>query len=372
MICPRMRIDISSNRAAIALFLPLLAAIGFMVVTAAATARSQEVTDAAAAAPVAEQTADASSASERWLLLCCGLPGDPEHRERLTNACRQIAESAPRVLGVAPERLLVLAGDEEMQAELDALEPEVGLCTAESIDEAIGRLAAEVPSRAACWVILLGHAHLQGDRSQFNISGPDIDQSQFAAMTEPLRCREQVFVLTFPVSGFWTSPLAAAARGSDSAAGVLPPRAIITATEADLEFTATEYPYALADVLAGDSSHASLEDIDGDGGVNLLDLYLAASIETNKRFTAAERLATEHAQLEDNGDGRSSELQQAYLEAESKTEAVVEADAAETKAAEAAAEPAEAAAAAPAPPIILRENLDGYRSRQIPLRKQAG
>jgi hypothetical protein len=53
-------------------------------------------------------------------------------------------------------------------------------------------------------------------------------------------------------------------------------------------------------------------DVDKDGVLSLLDLYLAVALDVAKRYSEEELLATEHAQLDDNGDGRASELQAQY------------------------------------------------------------
>ena len=87
---------------------------------------------------------------------------------------------------------------------------------------------------------------------------------------------------------------------------------MISATDADLEFTGTEMPYALANVLSGNSEKA-LEDIDQDGSLSLLDLYLATALEVHATFRRLERLQTEHAQIDDNGDGVGREIQDPYI-----------------------------------------------------------
>ncbi len=186
-------------------------------------------------------------------------------------------------------------------------------------------------------------------KSQFNVLDSDFDQSQFAQWAKPLACREQVFWLTMPISGFWIKPLSS------------PSRVIISATEADLEFTGTEMPYALADMLSGDGQEQSLQDVDQDGSLSLLDLYLATNLEVNGRFRSMDRLQTEHAQLEDNGDGRGSEVQEPYLP--------VEADEGEEVAEVADENPAEQAKTKPElPEPISSKSLDGYLSRHILLK----
>ncbi len=156
-----------------------------------------------------------------------------------------------------------------------------------------------------------------------------------------LGCREQVFLLTFPVSGFWLRPLRA------------PHRVAISATEPDLEFTGTEMPYDLADVAAGKGTHAKLKDIDGDDSISLLDLYLATALEVHGRFKALERLQTEHAQLDDNGDGKGSELQFPYLPEEPDPSEEPKRD-----------DPPSVPSREP-PKTVTNPNLDGYRARHV-------
>ena len=151
------------------------------------------------------------------------------------------------------------------------------------------------------WVIVLGHAHYDGRHSYLNIPGPDLDERAFAKLFEDLKGREQVFFITTAASGFYLKPLAGAGR------------IVITATEADQEVNETLFPHALADVLAAPSEGI---DRDKDGKISVFELYLAVVADVMKRYVADENLPTEHAKLDDNGDGHGSELQESYLSPE--------------------------------------------------------
>jgi hypothetical protein len=317
-----------------------LTLLGYLVLAAAALAEEQPQAPGGSGSAGGQPTATSGN-SERWLLICCGLPGDEEHRALLTKACRDLISAAEPLLGVTSARLRVLVGDDEMQDAISDVAKNIEVCTKASVKTAIEELNERVPQDAACWIVLLGHAHLYGQRCQFNVSGEDIDQKAFGEWSNQLTCREQVFLITLPVSGFWIRPLRA------------PSRVVISATEADLEFTGTEMPYALADVLSGNGAHAALEDHDADGSVSLLDLYIAVNLEIHGRFKARERLQTEHAQLDDNGDGRGSELQFPYLpkEEEESDDAELVEETPKVK-----------------PKIISNPNLDGYRSRHVLLK----
>jgi hypothetical protein len=148
------------------------------------------------------------------------------------------------------------------------------------------------------WVIVVGHCHYDGRHSHLNIPGPDLDEREFGKIFEGLKAKEQVFFVTTSASGFFLKPLAA------------PGRVVITATEPDREVNETLFPLALADTLANPPEGT---DRDKDGVVSLLELYLAVVADVMRRYVDDENLPTEHARLDDNGDGHGSELQEDYL-----------------------------------------------------------
>ncbi|WP_436714827.1 hypothetical protein U8335_18405 [Roseiconus lacunae] len=338
-------------------------------------------------APPASQTelqeAESEAVSSRHLVIMIGLPGDQTHRERFTEAAEKLIVASNETLSVDAEHLTVLAGDDEMQQALSVSHEDVGVCSGETVEQTLRDLASRLKPIDSLWVVMIGHSHPQGVLSEFNVLGRDFSQQDFSKWAAPIECFEQVFVLTQPISGFWIKPLAK------------PGRILLTATEADLEFTATEMPYALADVLAGESDQA-LDDVDGDGSVSLHDLYLATSIEVTLRFRSIDRLQTEHAQLDDNGDGRGSEVQLAYLppeptdddedededeesEEENVDEETDDPDLDSTEAEqpnEQSDQPTDSVASGdevrpslPRPELVTSRNLDGFRSRYVPLKR---
>lgn len=243
----------------------------------------------------------ADGSANRWMVVLCGLPGDDEHRTRLTDAVRKLITSAPAVFQFDKSRMRVLAGDETMRSEIADTFSETGICTRESVATVLESLGSDIAPSDTCMLFLLGHAQLYEARSTFNVQGIDFDGTELASWMKPIQCLNRVFWITTPVSGFWLKPLSG------------PCTTVISATEPDLEFTATEMPYALADIVAGSNGAQPLNDIDEDGKLTMLDLYLAVNLEIHQRFRTAERLQTEHAQLDDNGDGIGKELQADFL-----------------------------------------------------------
>lgn len=246
-------------------------------------------------------------AIDRWLFVLSGLPGDEEHEVLLTTAASQLVKFAPEVLRVPSKNVRVLLGDVSMQnrwpkevvGATSGNPPEI--CTAESIASMVKQISPMIGEESEVFVFVLGHGHLQGRLAQWNISGPDIDQNQFADMLKGLPTKHKYLWLTHGCSGYWVRSLSA------------PGHVVIAATEASEELTGTEMAFALGAVLEGNAEHSSLKDIDEDGKISLLDLYLATCVEVHQRFATGDWLATEHGQLDDNGDGRGSEIQEHYL-----------------------------------------------------------
>ena len=158
------------------------------------------------------------------------------------------------------------------------------------------------------WVFVLGHAHYADRSAYLNLPGTDVSAKEFGEWFAPFECQRSVFFLTTPLSGYFVKPLAKLGR------------VVIAATGADLENNETLYPSSLAELLEvfpnGDS-----HDIDQDGVHSLLDLYLAVARDVEAQYEADELQATEHAQLEDNGDGRGSELQVDFADKSSESPA---------------------------------------------------
>ena len=251
----------------------------------------------AGAGSLAQEPVPRQAEGTRRALLVCGLPGDDDHRTYYAGAMEKIARALVERCGFAAGDVWVRFGTEATDGDGPAVRASRGLSTSAHIAadaEALRRIATPAD---AVWVIVLGHGHHDGRRSHLNLPGPDLTDEAFARLFDGIEAREQVFILTTSVSGYFLKPLAS------------PGRVAIAATEADQEVNETLYPLALADVLAAPPPDA---DRDGDGTLSLFELYLAVAADVDQRYVAAELIATEHPQLDDNGDGRGSEVQMTF------------------------------------------------------------
>ena len=253
----------------------------------------------AAQGQVSAVTTPISDAGTRRALVLCGLPGDAAHRKLLGDSL-ELIYSGLASHGFAAENVHLLWGDEPTDKDGPALKASRGICSRESITKAVADLQAATQPTDTLWVIVLGHAHYDGRYSWLNVSGDDLHQLDFGRLFEEVRCREQVFFITTPVSGYFQKPLA------------MPGRIVITATEPDLEVNETLYPHKLARALSGAISYGEME-MDRDGQLTLLDLYLWIARDIAQEYVAGMLLSTEHALIDDNGDGRGTEVQIDFL-----------------------------------------------------------
>jgi hypothetical protein len=141
-------------------------------------------------------------------------------------------------------------------------------------------------SDAQLWLVLVGHGTFDGKEARFNLRGPDLSASDLAQWLRPFHR---------PLAVLDTSSCSAPFLNKLSATN----RVLITATRSGAEQYFTRFGKFLAEAVLGQEA-----DLDKDGQVSLLEAFLLASRKTADFYKTEGRLATEHALLDDNGDGR--------------------------------------------------------------------
>jgi hypothetical protein len=249
-------------------------------------------------AVVAELPNDSTLAKgTKRAILVCGLSGDAAHHKLYSETVTKLHEGLSKRLGFADVQ--VLFGDESQDSDADVIKS-AGRATREELERSVSALGAKLQAEDALWVIVVGHSHYDGKHSWLNLPGPDIQQFDFAKLFQGLSAGQQVFMLTTPTSGFYVKPLSAKGR------------VVVTATETDWETNETEFPHELARVLSSPPEMKEF-DIDHDGTITLFDLYVTVARNLAQSYLERQLLATEHPLLDDNGDGRGTEVQIDFL-----------------------------------------------------------
>jgi hypothetical protein len=234
----------------------------------------------------------------RHALILCGHPGDAEHVKSFTETVRKLGDGLTKTIGIPPERQHILFGAERPKD----LPGATGPATREAVAAKVAEVRKKLHPEDGLWVICLGHGHHDGRQAWWNLPGPDISAAEFGKLFTDVVCREQVFVMTMSLSGYFMAPLSRRDR------------VVITATEADAETNETTFPAVFAQFLSGGLNLAE-HDVDGDDKLSLFDLYVVVAKQIAQNYASDELLATEHQQLDD-GNGVAREPQNAYLPAE--------------------------------------------------------
>ena len=135
------------------------------------------------------------------------------------------------------------------------------------------------------WIVLIGHGTFDGRTAKFNLRGPDVPARELAASLDELQ-RPLAVINCASSSGAFLDRLSA------------PGRVVVTATRNGSEVNFARF----GDYLS--QSIGSLEaDFDKDGQVSLLEAFLSASRLTMEFYEGEDRIPTEHALIDDDGDG---------------------------------------------------------------------
>ena len=222
--------------------------------------------------------AEAEQAGARWALIVCGHPGDAEHHELFSDSIESLHESLVKRLGFPAANVRIQFGAEPNEEDGPAVTAARGKATRSELTKEIEDLSKQVQPADSLWVFVMGHAHYDGRHSSLNLPGAgegetDIHQDDFGRLFKQIPARQQVFLMTTPVSGFFIRPLSG------------PGRIVISATEADREVNETLFHQALAEVLSQPPAMEEF-DVDKDGNTSLFDLFILVAQNIARRYAS--------------------------------------------------------------------------------------
>ena len=235
---------------------------------------------------VAAEASAGAEAAAGHALIWVGLAGDEPHRVLFGRVVELWRNWLTERLNFEPSRVHVVP------ATVGQTETPGWTSTREAMAEQLDSLRSALRPQDRLWVFLLGHANSDGQHAWFHLHGPDPRDDEIGEMFAGLTCSEQVFWLTTPAAARFARHLSRKGR------------VIVAAAGAD-EDNETEFAEALCTVAGRTAAEL---DLNKNGTVSLRELAQQVAAEVLARYTADQRLVTEHAQLDDHGDGQGTEL----------------------------------------------------------------
>lgn len=178
-------------------------------------------------------------------------------------------------LGFPPDHIVVLTADASAPG---------AKSTASGVRAAFDRLRSQAGKDDLVVVVLVGHGTADAESARFNLVGPDLDVSEWAALADALPGR-LVFVNAAGASFPFLERLSKQGR------------IVISATDATAQRFDTTFPEQLAKALADPAT-----DGDKNGRVSVWEAFAQASAGVRAYYDQRGQLATERALLDDTGD----------------------------------------------------------------------
>jgi hypothetical protein len=214
------------------------------------------------------------------VLVVRGIGGDDTYRDLFKGWAHEFVTAATERLGIDTKNVLYLSERDRD----DALAQ--GPSRRDNIEQAIANLASTTSPGDRIAILLIGHGSYHQGESKVNLPGPDLTSAEFGLLLDQLNGRDVLFVNSTESSGGWVKDVSG------------PGRTIITATKTGMERNETVFGGFFVGAFSQD-----VADADKDGQVSALEAFLYAQREVERTYDTTNRIRTEHAVLDDNGDG---------------------------------------------------------------------
>jgi hypothetical protein len=220
-------------------------------------------------------------------LIVTGLGAEPKYQQQFRSLGERLSTALAAKYGVPEANISWLSEDSTSRAKTHR-----GRSTSQNILRELDRIGAATKPNEQLLIVIIGHGSGQGEESKFNIPGPDIAVRDLNTALARFAA-QRVAVLNLTTASGDALPVLS-----------LPNRIVVTATKSAYERNESQFARFFVEAL--DKEGAA--DVDKDGRVSLLEAYRYAATETRRSYESDERLLTEHAQLDDDGNGKGSDL----------------------------------------------------------------
>ena len=208
------------------------------------------------------------SAERPTVMIVVGAPGEEEYGRNFS----QWADSLKKAAETAGAKEIVIG-----------LQTNEVTADREQFQQALAGEPKDGP--AELWLVLIGHGTFDGKEAKFNLRSNDVAATELANWLQPFR-RPLAIINAASASAPFLARLSATNR------------VVLTATRSGSEVNYARFGQFFSKAVADPEA-----DLDKDGQTSLLEAFLMASRQVKEFYDLEGRLATEHALLDDNGDG---------------------------------------------------------------------
>lgn len=214
-------------------------------------------------------------AAERYALIITGAHGEASYEDQYAKWRQTAVTAMLEKLAFGDANILTLfeGGDAAHAA------------TAAGVRRSLDAIRAKMSAPDVLLVFLIGHGSFDGSEAKFNLVGPDLSSTEWAALLKPIPGR--IVVVNSTAASF---PFLEHLAG--------PRRIVITATDSVAQRFDTVFPEYFIRALTDAGA-----DIDKNGRVSVWEAFTAASMGVRRYYTQRGQLATERALIDDDGDG---------------------------------------------------------------------
>ena len=211
-------------------------------------------------------------AQQTHLLVITGVPGDEEHTAQFQKWATTFIDAAKTKDAVPAANITALSEKQSTKA---------------GVEKAFADLTARVKPDDGVVVLLIGHGSFNGTQGAFNLPGPDLTVDEWTKLLGRFPSQHVAFINTSSSSGAFLPALAS------------PGRVVVTATKTGGERNETMFPEFFVAAFNDPSA-----DRDRNGHVSIAEAFDYAKTKVAQAFQQKGLLLTEHAVMDDGGQGR--------------------------------------------------------------------
>ena len=222
-------------------------------------------------------TTRGAAAETRWAVIISGASGGEKYAEQMATWRSDLRSALVDRYGFKAEHVKMLVDETAKSGDR---------ATTANVKSLFSEIRKSGGKEDFVLIVLLGHGTYDGDVAKFNLVGPDMTAKDWTDVLAGVQGRVTVVNTTEASFPFLE---ALSSKG----------RVVITATHSAAQKYATVFPEYFVKAMKEAST-----DLDKNGRTSIFEVFASASSAVKQHFEQRGQLLTEHALIDDNGDGK--------------------------------------------------------------------